>query len=235
MLVHGLGVSGRYLVPTAERLASFCTVYVPDLPGFGRSARPDRALDIPELADSLAAWMQTSGISTACLLGNSLGCQYILDLALRYPELVSRAVLVGPTVNPQARTLFGQVSRGLVDLLGEPLSYWPLLTKDYLKAGALRTLATLRYALKDPVVEKLGRLQIPTLVVRGSRDPIAPQQWVEEMVRLLPRGQLLVIPGGTHVANYTTPEALAQAVRAFLAEEMRTGAGPMGLRPEVCV
>ncbi len=216
VLVHGLGVSGRYLVPTAVRLARDFPTYVPDLPGFGKSAKPSHVLDIPELADALAAWMRLHDLARACLVGNSLGCQYIVDLAVRYPDLVERAVLVGPTVDPRARTLAGQIGRGTRDLLGEPLRYWPLLTWDYLVAGPLRTLRTLRYALHDPLTDKLPRMHVPTLVVRGSRDPIAPQPWVEEMVRLLPQGQLLVIPEATHVANYTTPDALAQAVRAFL-------------------
>jgi pimeloyl-ACP methyl ester carboxylesterase len=162
--------------------------------------------------------MGATGLARACLVGNSLGCQYIVDLALRYPDLVDRAVLVGPTVDPRARTLLGQIRRGALDLLGEPFSYWPLLTWDYLVAGPVRTLVTLNHALNDPVADKLPRLRVPVLVVRGSRDPIAPQRWAEEMVRRLPRGRLLVIPGATHVANYTAPDALAQAVREFLGE-----------------
>ena len=42
VLVHGVGVSGRYLLPTAERLARRYPTYVPDLPGFGRSDKPAR-------------------------------------------------------------------------------------------------------------------------------------------------------------------------------------------------
>ena len=40
VLVHGIGVSGRYLMPTATRLAQIFRVYVPDLPGFGLSTKP---------------------------------------------------------------------------------------------------------------------------------------------------------------------------------------------------
>ncbi len=218
MLVHGLGVSGRYLLPTAERLAPYHPVYVPDLPGFGRSAHPPRALDIPELTDALDAWMDTFHLADACLVGNSLGCQFIVDLALRYPRLIRWAVLIGPTMDPRGRTLLTELARGALDMVGEPFSYWPLLLFEYLTAGPVRTITTLRYALKDPVAEKLGRVRVPTLVIRGSRDPIAPQRWVEEMVRRLPDGRLLTIPGATHVANYTAPDRLAMAVRTFLCD-----------------
>ena len=44
--VHGFGISGTYLEPTAARLAPRHRTYVPDLPGMGRSHRPDRPLDV---------------------------------------------------------------------------------------------------------------------------------------------------------------------------------------------
>jgi len=160
--------------------------------------------------------MRQTDLTRACLIGNSLGCQFIIDLAVRHPDLVGWAVLVGPTVDPAARSVTGQAIRGARDLFREPIRYWPLLARDYLVAGPLRTLATLRYAVADPVVEKLPRVAAPTLVVRGSRDPIAPQAWVEEVASNLPHGRLAVIRGAAHVANYTAPIELAAAVRAFI-------------------
>ncbi len=217
-MVHGLSVSGTYMVPTAMRLATDYPVYVPDLPGFGKSAKPSHIFDIPELTDALAGWMRNLGLLGACLVGNSLGCQFIVDLALRYPELIERAVLVGPTLDPEAKSSWRQIGRGLLDLLGEPFSYWPLLTYDYLVAGPIRTIVTLHYAVQDPVAAKLAHVQVPTLVIRGTRDPIAPQRWVEEMVLRLPHGQLRDIRGATHVANYSAPDALARAIREFLGD-----------------
>ncbi len=55
VLVHGLVVSSRYMVPTAERLAPHCRVFAPDLPGFGGSEKPPRVLDVAGLSDALSA------------------------------------------------------------------------------------------------------------------------------------------------------------------------------------
>ncbi len=52
--VHGFGLSGRYLLPTAEMLAEEFHTYVPDLPGFGRSGKRRDMLDIPDLARAAA-------------------------------------------------------------------------------------------------------------------------------------------------------------------------------------
>lgn len=228
VLVHGVGVSSRYLVPTAERLAPSYRVYAPDLPGFGRSARPPRLLGVPELADALAAWMEQAGPGRAALLGNSMGCQVIVDLAVRRPELVERAVLVGSTLDPHARSLWRQIGRGALDLLREAPRYWPLLGMDYLIAGPIWTIRTLQRAVEDPITEKLPRVRAPVLVVRGSRDPIAPQQWAEEMVRALPHGRLVVLDGVAHAANYTAPGRLVRAVLPFL-NEGRVVAEPAGV------
>src|SRR5207248_863562 len=81
VLVHGLGASHRYLMPVAEELSHFVQVYVPDLPGFGLSDKPRQTFTIPQLADALADWIHAAGLGRPILLGNSMGCQIIVDLA----------------------------------------------------------------------------------------------------------------------------------------------------------
>ena len=216
VLIHGLGMSCRYLEPTARRLAATHDVFVPDMPGYGRSDHPPRALNIAELADAVAAWMHVAGPDRATFAGNSLGCQVIVDLALRYPDLVDCAVLIGATVDPAARSFWRQVGRGLLDLPHEPMSLIPVLAGDYFIAGPIRVAQTLAYAIEDDVAGRLPLLDMPVLVVRGSLDPICPQRWVEEVARRLPRGRLVVLPGAAHAANFGAPDALVDAIETFL-------------------
>ena len=102
VLVHGLIVSSRYMVPVAEHLAPYCRVYAPDLPGFGRSVKPRHVLDTREHADVLAAWMDAVGLERASLLGNSFGSQVAVDFAIRHPRRTRRLILTGPTMDPKA-------------------------------------------------------------------------------------------------------------------------------------
>src|SRR5829696_5903178 len=111
VLVHGLVVSSRYMVPTAERLATHHPVFAPDLPGFGRSENPTRVLDVSGLSDALSAWMGGVGLERAMLIGNSFGCQIIADLAVRHPEHIERAILQGPTMDPRGRSVPRQIGR----------------------------------------------------------------------------------------------------------------------------
>ncbi len=215
VLVHGLGMSGRYLMPTAKLLAPHRSVFVPDLPGFGQSGKPHTALSVPELSNALAEWMESHELGPAILLGNSLGAQVIIDFAVRHPERVERAVLVGPTIDPDARKVLTQLWRLFADILGEPKElYWMGLT-DFLSAGFGRCLATLRHALEDPVVEKLPRISHPVLVVRGGRDPIVPQPWVERVADLIPDARLVILPNAAHAVNFNSPESLVKEVLGF--------------------
>lgn len=216
LLIHGLLISSRYMMPTAQRLALHYPVYALDLPGFGRSEGPSRVLTIDELADVIVAWMNVMQIPRAIMLGNSLGCQVLINLAARYPKRVERLILTGPTVDPQARTVIQQASRLLLDFVIEKPSLLYHLVIDAYAAGIRRTWQTFQYALHEYSEQQLPAIQSPTLVIRGSRDLIATQSWVEEMVRRLPDGQLQVIPKGPHCVNYSTPDALVDLVQTFL-------------------
>ena len=217
VLVHGIGVSRRYLEPTLEELAPSFRAYAPDLPGWGASEKPRRPLAIPELADVLVAWLDSAGLEAPTLVANSMGCQIVVDLAARVPERAARLVLVGPTIDPGARTMKRQALRLVRDSLAEPPSLVALIARDYLRFGPRRFATTARYALADRIEPKLPRVEAPTLVVRGSSDAIVLQRWAEEVARLLPRGELAVVPGRAHAVNFNAPVALAALVRAFVA------------------
>jgi 2-hydroxy-6-oxonona-2,4-dienedioate hydrolase len=224
VFVHGLVISSLYMIPTAVRLAPFFPVFAPDLPGFGRSQKPVRALRICELADALAEWLDVLGLERAVLVGNSLGCQITCDMVSRHQTPILAAVLAGPTMDRHARTAPQQIGRWLADWTRERPSLAAAHARDYYQAGLHRAYKTFRYALQDRVEETLPHLLAPTLVVRGSEDRIVPQRWAEEVTALLPRGRLQVIAGGPHVVNYTSADAFAHVVRNFIQDVCATPA-----------
>jgi 2-hydroxy-6-oxonona-2,4-dienedioate hydrolase len=216
VLIHGLSVSGRYLLPTAARLAADRCVYVPDLPGFGGSEQPPKVLTIHDLADTLAAWMRAMHLQQAALLGHSFGCQILAELALRHSECLAQAIFVAPTVEPKERTAIRQIARLLLDAFREPPALLPIVLYDYLRAGVGRTVRTLQYALQDTIERKLPQVRVPSLVIRGAHDPIVTPGWAEAVARLLPRSRLVVIPGAAHAVPYSAPVELGRVIEAFL-------------------
>jgi 2-hydroxy-6-oxonona-2,4-dienedioate hydrolase len=216
VLVHGLGVSTTYLMPTMKRLAERYRVYAPDLPGFGGSEKPVRTMGIGQLAGALVGWMGARGVDRAVLVCNSMGCQVAVELAVRWPEMVRGLVLSGPTMDPAAGSAFVQILRLLKDAMRERASLWFVAGLDYVRAWPLRVLETLRLAIADHVEGKLPMVKAPTLVVRGAEDPIATRRWVEEMVRLLPKGRMEEIEGTGHAVNYSAAEEFVGLVERFV-------------------
>jgi 2-hydroxy-6-oxonona-2,4-dienedioate hydrolase len=218
ILVHGMVVSSRYMVPAGEQLSAFCRVYAPDLPGYGHSDKPRALLNVSGLADALADWMHVVDLSRAALLGNSYGCQIIAEFAVRHPALIERAVLQGPTSDPSKRSAWGQIKAWLVHNIREPGGMTGIMIRDYRAAGLRRAVHTFFDSLEDHIEDKLPHISVPTLVVRGTEDVLVTQAWVERVTALLPNGHLIVIPGVMHTINFNQPLELARVVRPFLLE-----------------
>jgi 2-hydroxy-6-oxonona-2,4-dienedioate hydrolase len=217
VLVHGIAVSSRYMIPLARELAGDVGVAAVDLPGFGRSARPRRALSVTELGHALAAWLDANALAQPLLVGNSFGCQVVVDLAAREPSRARGLVLIGPTTDAANRSAPNQIARWAVSPLVERPSLPPIVALDAAVAGPRRIWSTFRASLRDPIEDKVAAIEVPILVLRGANDPLAPQPWVEHLVARMRRGRLAVIPGGGHALNHSRPAEVAAAVRVHLA------------------
>ncbi|MEX2172262.1 MAG: alpha/beta hydrolase [Pirellulales bacterium] len=215
ILVHGFGVSSSYFVPTARRLGREFSVYAPDLPGHGKSATPLRTLDIPELAGALVAWMDAVGLDRVMLIGNSMGCQIIADTALHHPDRVDRLVLIGPVVDPAARTPMRLINRVIRDVVYERVFLGVIVLVDYARMGH-RLFQEYRHMLRYPLQEVLPKIEVPCMLVRGEHDPVASQMWLEEAARLLATSSLITIPNGGHAVHYSTPDQFVESIAPFL-------------------
>lgn len=223
--VHGFGVSGTYLEPTAALLTPRHRTFVPDLPGTGRSMRPDRALDIPGLARSLVSYCDAVGVERATFVGNSVGCAIIVELATTFPDRIERAVLVSPAGGAHNRPFARALGQMTVDALREPPSMVAIALRDYCRFGVLQSMSSFRAMTRYPTLERLARVEVPTLVVAGTRDPFVRIDRVY-VFGVLPRVHVVEVPGA-HALNYSAPELIAELVEAHLADvPLTTATGP---------
>ena len=230
--VHGFAISGAYLMPTAQALAPRWTNVVPDLPGYGRSERPDRVLDIPALAEALMAVMDALEIDRAVLVGNSMGCAISLEVAHAAPERVERLVLVSPAGGAQHQPLVRALTQLARDGLRENPRMLPVAVPDYVRFGPLNGLRLFRDLTHYPSLERLVHTPVPTLVVVGGRDPLmaAPDR-VREIARLSPEHlTVALIPEAAHALNFSHPDELAGAVQLWLDDALVDGEPPEGVR-----
>ena len=214
--IHGFAISGRYLEPTAARLASHYPTYVPDLPGHGYSEKPRRPLDIPELAEALAGYLDSVGVPRAVVLGNSSGCLVAAEFAHRYPERTEGAVFVSPAGGRHNRPLVRGVMQLARDGLREPPSLALIAVPDYVRFGLMNSLEAFRRMTRYPTVERLSHVPVPFLAVIGSRDPLISESQLETILRSPADVDLVRHVDAAHAINFSHPETLAHFVDTYL-------------------
>jgi pimeloyl-ACP methyl ester carboxylesterase len=216
VLVHGLS-SSRTLKPLIRALGSSRPVFAPDLPGFGMSDPPSHPLDIPGLADALRRWLLDNDLAPANVVGVAFGCQVAVDLAAAYPASVERLVLVGPMCDPDARTPARLAMRWARNAPRSSPRLAPTIVHDFIDAGPWRSVRTLREALEDPIEEKLGHIEAPTLVVRPERDHLVPAAWTERIAERIPDAELVALPKAAHTIGPRAAARLTALLVPFLA------------------
>ena len=210
VLVHGIGVSSRYFHPTAAELAKYGTVYLVDLPGYGSAPNPRRVVTIGDHAAVLARFLRAEGIDAATVVGHSMGTQVVSQLALDAPELASHVVLIAPTMDPQARTLWRGGRRLLRDIFTcEPMAVNLVVSFDYfLRCGIPYFLKQTKQLFADHIEDRLSLLTQKTLVLRGDRDCVSPEGWSKAVAGMLRHGSYATVPG-PHVVMFTDPPRVA--------------------------
>jgi pimeloyl-ACP methyl ester carboxylesterase len=223
--VHGFAISGRYLEPTAACLASRYPTYVPDLPGHGYSEKPGRPLNIPELAEALAGYLDSVGVPRAVILGNSSGCLVAAEFAHRYPDRTERAVLVSPAGGRHNRPLVRGMMQLARDGLREPPSLARIAVPDYVRFGLLDSIQAFRRMTRYPTLERLSHVPVPFLAVIGSRDPLVSESQMDMILRSPADVDVVRHVDAAHAINFSHPETLARIVDAYLRGEPLTELG----------
>ncbi len=217
VLVHGAGVSARYWHPLQRELArrGGFRVHAVDLPGFGRSADPEWKPELPRYAEHLRAWLEGWVREPFHLVGQSLGCEIGALCAAACPERVRSLTLAAPCGMPTLRFLSAQLARAALDAPREPVGLYRVIVPDYLRCGLWRILLALQEQKRYHVAELLQGLRLPTLLVRGERDPIVTPERLEAIAKLLPSAGTASVPGA-HGAHFTHPRPFAELLGDFL-------------------
>jgi 2-hydroxy-6-oxonona-2,4-dienedioate hydrolase len=216
VLVHGLGVASRTCPPVAQRLARRYHVYAPDLPGFGRSDKPERVLDVVELGDALAAWCRATGLRDVVLVGTSLGSQVAAEAARRHPGLARAVVLGSPTVDAGRRRWPLQVALWQAEQATQSMRMRSIVVRDVARCGVGRMVRTFRSAFHHRVEDTVAEVRVPVLVCLGTHDPLLSRRWAETLAGRAPDGELRVLPGAAHALSHENPLELGRVVTHFV-------------------
>jgi hypothetical protein len=170
MHVHGFGLSGRYLLPTAALLVNELHTPVPDLPGFGRSGNPPQLLDVSHLAHAAARLLDDRGWSRRPWSATRSAARRFASVPTPTP--------IGSTGRSWSRRLVArrtrQLPRAVKQLahegIREPVKILTVAAPDYLRFGVPSMMRRFRAPTQFPALDRLLAMPIPTLAVLGSRD-----------------------------------------------------------------
>ena len=197
----GLGLDGR----SSARLRRRSGGTVAILPGMGLRRSVGT---LPALAEGLRAQL---GSGPVVLVGHSQSCQVVVAAAEADPR-VAGLLLLGPTTDPRLRRPTVLAARWVRTALREPWWQLPLVLAQWLHTGPAAMAALWRRASRDRVDERLRRVGVPVVVVRGERDALCPHDWAAHLARCAPRGRLVELPGAAHMTPQTHPAAVAELV-----------------------
>lgn len=239
MLLHGFGGNKDNFTRSARYLTPHYRVIIPDHIGFGESSRPAAAdYTAAAQADRLRLLAQALGIRTIHLGGNSMGGQIAMAYAARYPKEVGSLWLLNPAGawsaprSELADMVLGSGRNPLIarseDEFAETFDFVmndppfvprPILdvfAQERIRNAELEERIFVKIAT-DSIEQRVKGLETPTLIVWGDRDRVIHVGTADVLHKLMPRSQVIVMPGIGHIPMIERPRQSAEDYLRFRA------------------
>ena len=240
VFLHGIGSSGAEWHDVVDALPKDISIITIDLLGFGKSPRPEWArYDAREQARSVIATLVRFGIrGRVMVVGHSLGALVAVEVAKRYPVLVSSLILCSPPFyNPDSdgrlpnpdrilQTLFGQVERNQ--------SYFLKLATLAIKYKLVNpafsvteeTLPSYVQTLKAAIISQsayddVQDLNCPITIIYGALDPLVIDKNVKAVAKENPKVTLARIIVGHEIIGRFVPTVVEQIMQHIEQKETR--------------
>jgi len=242
VLLHGIGGGRQNWRAQLDAFAPHFTAAAWDARGFGASDDYAGPLAFADFSADLLRVLDHFGAAKALLVGLSMGGRIALDFYGRRPERVAALVLAdtsvarrGPRKEEEIAAWLEVRRRPLVEEGKEPRDIAPdiartLVDPDTAPAafahmvaciGALRKgsyLKTLEAVTRYDGFPPFERVDVPTLVLTGECDRIAPPELARATAAAIPGARLVVLPRAGHMSNLEDPQGFNAAVLPFLLE-----------------
>jgi 3-oxoadipate enol-lactonase len=190
-------------------LAAKYRVVALDNRGAGRTDKPDIPYSIGMMADDTAGLLDVLDIKQAHLLGISMGGRIAADVTLRYPERVKSLILVSTRLKRQAQPTWPGLWVDLVLRL-------PLLQRmDKYPQPYYASVRQRQASREYDCTDRLHEIQVPTLILHGKKDKLAPYQLAEEMHARIKGSKMITFNGG-HLFLFLQPRQFTGVIIEFL-------------------
>ena len=246
MLLHGFGGNKDTFTRVSRFLVKRYRVIIPDIIGFGESARPRQAdYSLPAQVERLRALAQALNLTNLHLGGNSMGGQIALLYAALHPTEVNSLWLLSPSVAKSSfksdiftvmaesghNPLLARNVKEFEEVMALGMSKPPFIPKPMLNVLAQERIENavleeriLNIILDNPVEDQIRGMETPTLIVFGNEDRIISIETANVLSKLLPNSKVVVVQNAGHVPMFEKPQQCANDYLAFR-ESIREGQG----------
>ena len=226
-----------------EDLANDHMVVAPVFPGFGESEGIEQIDDMEDAVFHMLDVFDRLGLEAPVVTGLSLGGWMAAELATRYPDRVSRLVLMNPvglyvegspikeifgrTPAELAEDMFADQSHPMAQMMhmlsefrgdvGQQIEVpMELVLPIWKSMSATAKLGWDPYLHNPKLRKRLHRVSAPTLVIHGAQDTLAPKAISEAYAADIPDARLVDVDGGAHLVTLEKPDEVAALVREFV-------------------
>lgn len=246
LLLHGLKVESHCWVEVADGLKAHFHLFALDLKGHGLSGRgkthhPDYTLD--QISREIKEFYQKVLQEAFYIAGYSLGGQFVMNYAARYPETLKGAMLLdtAPDVSLKGVIYLLLLGLGKNKIYESPEALKTLYAKkgfekigNYLADYTLQARPDGRCEYRFDVAhiapstasgyrqrvaalwERLSQIKVPTLLIKAEKSQIISQRIVKKMKAALPALKIEVLHGEGHEMVFTAPEKVAGMLKNFI-------------------
>lgn len=238
--LQGLGADHRAWSAQLARFSPDYRCIAPDNRDVGRSARAVEPYTLADMAADMAAVLRAAGSAPAHVIGLSLGGAIAQHLALDYPEVVRSLCLVSSFARQGARQRELLLAWREIYARVDPITFYRqanvwLFSDQFFEhprnvANVLRYVASgqaqepvafarqIDAAVDHNTLERLAEIRLPTLVMTGEHDILAPPHLGRELAAAIGGARFQIVPGGAHSLNLERQIEFNRIVHAFLSE-----------------
>ncbi len=230
LLLHGWGSSLEPYRRLIDLLATKYFVIALDMPGFGKTAEPERPYNVDDYVDFVLDFLKQFSITKVSLVGHSFGGRVIIKMANRQlPFAIDKIVLVDSAgIRPKpskkrsakqllykagkwfaTRKLIAKTCPGLLEKLRVKFG-----SADYAAASPMMRQCLVRVVNED-LTHLLPGIQAPTLLVWGENDTATPLSDAKLMEQRIPGAGLAVIKNAGHFSFVEQPALFGRIMASF--------------------
>jgi len=219
LILHGWMRSLNEWMPVARQLSDRYRVVLLDLPGFGKTQKPEKDFSIYDYAEFVEHFLKKLEIRHVTFLGHSFGGRIGIILASK-TNIVNDLILVD-AAGVEKRTLFAKIKIAFFKLaklfLTETMTNKlrdRLGSRDYKSAGALRSIFV--KVVNEDLSYLLPNISAPTLLIWGNKDSEVAEWKTRRMKKLIPKSHLRVVWGSDHSPHLEKPAELMDILKEYL-------------------